>query len=88
VPASSPRGGSLTESSRSVTMRDTAEDVASAGVLFRCEVLLDNGQWDEGEVLAVKDTARGQAALVYWRGITAWLYRGQGSGYPNEWRRA
>jgi hypothetical protein len=56
-------------------------------VLFDCEVLMEDGSWQRGEVLATRGTEREIGALVRWEGITAWLFRAQGRGRPNEWRR-
>lgn len=56
--------------------------------LFPCEVRMEDRTWQPGEVLATQDTERGVAAFVRWEGITAWLFRAQGRGRPDEWRRA
>lgn len=51
-----------------------------------CEVRMDNGTWEPGIVKQDTTTVHGHAALIEWRGITAWLYREQGPGHPAEWR--
>ena len=55
-------------------------------VLFPCEILMENGTWEPGEVLATQDTEHGMAAFIRWQGIHAWFFRCQ-VDEPDEWRR-
>lgn len=47
------------------------------------EVLMEDGTWEPCRLVCVIASA----ALVEWRGITAWMFNGR-EGEPDEWRDA
>lgn len=49
------------------------------------EVRMEDGTWEPGVIVQESESYPG-AALVTWKGITAWLYRQRGRGRPDEWR--
>ncbi len=55
---------------------------------LRVEVLMEDRTWRPGTVLDMRHVKpRGIGALIEMDdGITAWFYRQQGPGRPNEWR--
>jgi hypothetical protein len=52
-----------------------------------CDVRMEDGSWQPGTIVRESGETRGKA-LIYWNGVTAWLYRQQGRGRPDEWRPA
>lgn len=50
------------------------------------EVLMEDGTWEPAGLQTETRAVAGHAGLISWRGVTAWLHREQGRGYPNEWR--
>jgi hypothetical protein len=50
----------------------------------RVEVYMEDRTWEPATVHAV--SADGRDALIKHKGVTTWLYRERGPGYPNEWR--
>lgn len=47
------------------------------------EVLMEDGTWEPCRIVCVIASA----ALVTWRGVTAWMFNGR-EGEPDEWRYA
>lgn len=45
---------------------------------------MENGTWEPGELRELN--CEGVRALIEWEGITAWYWRQQGPGHPDEWR--
>jgi hypothetical protein len=52
------------------------------------EVLMEDGTWEPGRLLAIEASREGCRAKIRWAGITGWFWRSCGRGHVNEWRYA